>query len=158
MELDDIDRKILRHLQQNARIPNARLADLVGLSPAPCLRRMRALETSGVINRYVTLVEPSAVGLRVTVFVAIRLDLQVRGRLEALENAVREWPEVLDCHLMTGDADYLLRVVVADVEAHETFLRTKLTRLEGVASIRSSFALKQVMHSTALPVEPHGRT
>jgi Lrp/AsnC family leucine-responsive transcriptional regulator len=157
MRLDDIDQKILRHLQENARIPNARLADLVGLSPAPCLRRVRALETSGVITRYVTLVNPSAVGLRVTVFVAIRLDLQVRGRLEVLENAVREWPEVLDCHLMTGDADYLLRVVVADVEAYETFLRTKLTRLEGVASIRSSFALKQVMYSTALPLEDSGR-
>ena len=150
--LDEIDRQILKHLQEDARIPNARLAELVGLSPAPCLRRLRALKEAGVIRKYVTLVDPRTVGHGVTVFVAIRLDLQAEGRLEILESAVRKWPEVLECYLMTGDADYLLRVVVADVEAYENFLRTKLTRLESVASIRSSFALKEVMYSTAMPI------
>ena len=150
--LDEIDRRLLRHLQDDARISNARLAELVGLSPAPCLRRVRALEEAGVIRKYVTLVDPRTVGRGVTVFVAIRLDLQAEGRLEILESAVREWPEVLECYLMTGDADSLLRVVVADVEAYEHFLRTRLTRLESVASIRSSFALKEVMYSTAMPI------
>ena len=150
--LDEIDRRILTHLQRNARVSNAKLAELVGLSPAPCLRRIRALEEAGIIRDYVALLDSRAVGRAVTVFIEIRLDLQVKDRLDILERAIREWPEVLECNLMTGDADYMLRVAVPDVNAYEHFLRDKLTRLEGVASIKSSFALKQVKYTTALPL------
>lgn len=150
--LDEIDRKILRHLQEEARISNADLADRVGLSPAPCLRRVRSLEEGRVIRKYVTLLDPAAVNLGVTVFVQISLDLQVEDRLEIFERAVMRRPEVLECYLMTGDADYLVRVVVPDVAAYERFLKDTLTRIEGVAGIKSSFALKQVKYSTVLPV------
>ena len=151
--LDEIDRRILTHLQRDARMTNAKLAERVGLSPAPCLRRIRALEAAGVIRDYVALLDSRAVGRAVTVFIEIRLDLQVKDRLDILERAIREWPEVLECSLMTGDADYMLRVAVPDVDAYEQFLRDKLTRLEGVASIKSSFALKQVKYTTALPID-----
>jgi Lrp/AsnC family leucine-responsive transcriptional regulator len=154
--LDEIDRKILRHLQEEARISNADLADRVGLSPAPCLRRVRSLEEGRVIRKYVTLLDPAAVNLGVTVFVQISLDLQVEDRLEIFERAVMRRPEVLECYLMTGDADYLVRVVVPDVAAYERFLKDTLTRIEGVAGIKSSFALKQVKYSTVLPVVQSG--
>jgi Lrp/AsnC family transcriptional regulator, leucine-responsive regulatory protein len=152
IQLDEIDVKILRRLQEQARISNVELADQIGLSPAPCLRRVRALEQAGVVRRYVTLVDPAAVNLNVTVFVQITLDLQVEGRLEIFEQAIMRRPEVLECYLMTGDADYLLRVVVPDVSAYERFLRDALTRIESAAGIKSSFALKQVKYSTALPL------
>jgi Lrp/AsnC family transcriptional regulator, leucine-responsive regulatory protein len=154
--LDEIDRKILRHLQEEARISNADLADRVGLSPAPCLRRVRTLEEGRVIRKYVTLLDPAAVNLGVTVFVQISLDLQVEDRLEIFERAVMRRPEVLECYLMTGDADYLVRVVVPDVAAYERFLKDTLTRIEGVAGIKSSFALKQVKYSTVLPIVQSG--
>lgn len=150
--LDAIDRKILTHLQKNARIANARLASLVGLSPAPCLRRVRALEQAGLIREYVTLLDSRALRMGVTVFTAIRLNLQVADQLEVIETEVKAWPEVLECYLMTGDADYLLRVAVPDVAAYERFLRERVTRLHCVASIRSSFALKEVKYTTALPL------
>ncbi len=153
-DLDEIDRKILTHLQEEARISNAELADRVGLSPAPCLRRVRALEERHVINRYVTLLDPAALDLGVTVFVQISLDLQVEDRLEIFERAIIRRPEVLECYLMTGDADYLVRVVVPDVAAYERFLKDFLTRVDGVAGIKSSFALKQVKYSTVLPIDP----
>jgi DNA-binding Lrp family transcriptional regulator len=152
IDLDDIDIKILQTVQDDARIANVDLAERVGLSPAPCLRRVRALEQAGVIRKYVTLLNPAAVDLRVTVFVQISLDLQMEGRLEIFEQAIMERPEVLECYLMTGDADYLLRVVVPDVEAYERFLREVLTRIESAAGIKSSFALKQVKYLTVLPV------
>jgi DNA-binding Lrp family transcriptional regulator len=152
MPLDEIDLKILMRLQDGGRMSNVDLADQVGLSPAPCLRRVRALERAGVIRRYVALIDPSAVNLPVTVFVQITLDLQVEGRLEIFEKAILRRPEVLECYLMTGDADYLLRVVVSDVSAYERFLRDALTRIESAAGIKSSFALKQIKYSTALPL------
>lgn len=152
--LDEIDVKILNCLQEQARVSNVELADQVGLSPAPCLRRVRALEEAGVIRKYVTLLDPSTVNLNVTVFVQISLDLQIEGRLEIFEQAIMQRPEVLECYLMTGDADYLLRVVVPDVSAYEHFLRDSLTRIEGAAGIKSSFALKQVKYLTALPLAP----
>jgi DNA-binding Lrp family transcriptional regulator len=153
-QLDQIDYSILKHLQEHARISNVDLADRVGLSPAPCLRRVQTLEQAGVIRQYVTLLNPHAVDCGVTVFVQISLDLQVEGRLEAFEQAIMTRSEVLECYLMTGDSDYLLRVVVPDVAAYERFLKDSLTRFEGVAGIKSSFALRQVKYSTALPV-PH---
>lgn len=151
-ELDDIDRSILRQLQQHARISNVDLADAIGLSPAPCLRRVQSLEQSGVIRKYVALLNPNAVARGVTVFVQISLDLQVGGRLEAFEQQINTREEVLECYLMTGDSDYLLRVVVPDVAAYERFLKEALTRIDGVVGIKSSFALREVKYSTALPL------
>ncbi len=151
--MDEIDLKILKTLQENARTANSDLAERVGLSPAPCLRRVRALEEDGVIRKYATLLDPGSVNLGVAVFVQISLDLQVEDRLEKFERAIMRRPEVLECYLMTGDSDYLLRVVVPDVAAYERFLKDSLTRIEGVAGIKSSFALKQVKYSTVLPLD-----
>ena len=151
-ELDAIDRKILARLQDDARIANVELSEAVGLSPAPCLRRVRALEERGVIRKHVTLLDPGAVGLPVSVFVNVSLERQIEKALQRFENAIRTRPEVMECYLMTGDADYLLRVVCADLAAYERFLLDHLTQIPGVASIRSSFALKQVKYSTALPM------
>lgn len=150
--LDEIDSRILRVLQENARISNVDLADSVGISPSPCWRRVRELESAGVIDRYVTLVKPGAVGLPVSVFIQVSLERQVEAALEQFEAAVLARPEVMECYLMTGDADYLLRVVLSDLDAYERFLMDHLTRIPGVASIKSSFALKQVKYRTALPV------
>lgn len=150
--LDSIDRRILAALQDDAAISNVELAERVGLSPSPCLRRVRALERDGVIRRRVTLLDPAAVGLPVSVFVQVTLERQVEHALETFEQAVLGWPEVLECYLMTGDSDYLLRVVVPDLESYQRFLMRHLTRVPGVASIKSSFALRQVEYRTALPI------
>ncbi|EWY42578.1 ArsR family transcriptional regulator [Skermanella stibiiresistens SB22] len=150
--LDLIDRKILARLQKDGRIANNDLAADVGLSPSPCLRRVKALEDSGVIRTYVALVDPATVDLPVNVFVSVTLEKQIEERLDAFEEAIRHRPEVVECYLMTGEADYLLRVVVPDLAAYEYFLKTHLTRVAGVSSIKSSFALKQVRYETALPL------
>jgi len=152
IKLDPIDRDILECLQEAARISNVDLAERVGLSPAPCLRRVAALEEAGVIQKYVALIDAERMNLGVTVFVQISLDLQADDRLDQFEKAIVERPEVLECYVMTGDADYLLKVVVPDVGEYEHFLRTALARIESVARTRSSFALKQVKYSTALPI------
>ena len=150
--LNAIDRRILTHLQSNARMTNADLAQEVGLSPSPCLRHVRDLEQNGTINRYVALLNPSAVGLPVSVFVQITLERQVEMALESFETAIIKRPEVMECYLMTGDADYLIRVVVATIDDYERFLVNELTTIPGVASIKSSFALKQVTYRTNLPL------
>jgi Lrp/AsnC family leucine-responsive transcriptional regulator len=150
--IDAIDRRILRLLQADAKITNAELARRVGLSPSPCLARVRALERAGIISRHVTLLDPLKVGLGVSVFIQVSLEQQVERALNAFQAAIASYPEVLECYLMTGDADYLLRVVVADVPALERFILERLTKIRGVASIRSSFALKQVKYETALPL------
>ena len=152
LDLDAIDLRILGALQENARIANTDLAAAVGLSPAPCLRRVRALEERGVIRKHVSLVSPAAVGLPVSVFVSISLERQVEEALKRFERVILARPEVMECYLMTGDADYLLRVVCADLGAYERFVLDHLTKVPGVSSIRSSFALKQVKYSTALPL------
>ena len=151
-DLDAIDRRILTELQGNARISNAELAEAVGLSPSPCLRRVRALEAAGVIKGYAALLDAAEVGLPISVFVQVTLERQIERALEAFETAIQGRPEVMECYLMTGDADYLLRVVVSDLAAYERFLKEHLTRVSGVASIKSSFALNQVKYSTALPL------
>ncbi|MGQ0662133.1 MAG: Lrp/AsnC family transcriptional regulator [Pseudomonadota bacterium] len=150
--LDDIDRSILAHLQRNARLSNVELAEKAGISPSPCWRRVRALEDTGVIAHYVTLVDPAAVGLPVSVFVNVSLERQIESSLEIFEKAILERPEVMECYLMTGDADYLLRVVVPDLRAYEQFLMAHLTRVAGISSIRSSFALRAVKYRTDLPI------
>lgn len=157
MKLDAIDLKILNVLQDRADVANIELAEAVGLSPSPCLRRVRILEDAGIIRRRVTLLEPRAVGLAVNIFVSVTLEKQVEERLQEFETAVRSRPEVMECYLMTGESDYLLRVVVPDLNAYERFLKEHLTRVPGVASIKSSFALNQVQYRTALPLD-HIRT
>ena len=154
--LDAIDRRILEHLQDNARISNVDLAARVGISASPCWRRVRELEESGVISDYVTLIDAASVGLMVSVFVNVSLERQVERELDVFQNAIRERPEVMECYLMTGEADFLLRVVVPDLMAYERFLMDHLTRVPGIASIRSSFALKQVKYRTALPLDRGG--
>ncbi|MDI4656400.1 MULTISPECIES: Lrp/AsnC family transcriptional regulator [Xanthobacter] len=152
MRLDAIDRKILAALQRDGRMSIADLADEVGLSPSPCLRRVRALEEDGLISRYVAVLDQRKAGLPVSVFVSIKLERQKEEALDAFSAAIRTWPEVLECYLMTGQRDYLLRVVAADLDAYERFLKQKLTRLEGIASIESSFSLEQVKYSHVLPL------
>ena len=152
--LDAIDRRILENLQDDARMRNVDLAGKVGLSPRPCLRRVGNLEQTGVIRGYATLLDAEAVGLPVSIFVSVTLEKQVERALKIFEKHIRARPEVMECYLMTGDADYLLRVVTADLAAYEKFLIGHLTRIPGVASIKSSFALKQVAYRTALPIAP----
>jgi Lrp/AsnC family transcriptional regulator, leucine-responsive regulatory protein len=152
MPLDDIDWDILSILQEHARIPNVELAGKVNLSPSPCLARVRALERSGIIRRYVTLLDPAAFGLGVSVFIQVRLERQIEATLNAFEHAVAGRPEVMECYLMTGTSDYLLRVIVPDLDAFQRFVVDFLSRIPGVGNIQSSFALKQVKYKTALPL------
>jgi Lrp/AsnC family leucine-responsive transcriptional regulator len=149
--LDSIDRRILAILQEDSRITMQDLAQRVGLSASPCHRRIRLMEERGVVTGYVARVAQKALGLHVSVFVSIKLARQKEEDLDRFAKAIAGWDEVLECYLMTGARDYLLRVVAADLEAYEVFLKTKLTRLEGVASIESSFALQQVKYAVALP-------
>jgi Lrp/AsnC family leucine-responsive transcriptional regulator len=160
--LDPTDWKILALLQEDARMSNVDLAQAVGLSPSPCLSRVRALEEQGFIRRYVTLLDPQRVGMKVSVFIQVTLEKQIEPALEVFEKAIRGRPEVMECYLMTGEADYLLRVVVPDLQALERFILNFLSRVPGVGNIKSSFALKQVKYQTALPlpeeeVKPRGR-
>ena len=150
--LDATDLRILAELQRDAKLTNAELAARVHLSPSPCLARVRALERAGVIDRYVTLLAPRRVGLPVSVFIEVRLEQQVERALTVFEAAIATYPEVMECYLMTGDSDYLLRVVVPDVAALERFIVERLSKVKGVSNIRSSFALKQVKYETALPL------
>ena len=150
--LDAIDRKIVAHLQQDGRMSVADLAAKVGLSPSPCLRRVRLLEEAGVIARYVAVLDQQSVGLPVSVFVSIKLEKQREESLNRFAKAIERWPEVLECYLMTGSRDYWLRVVVPDLDAYERFVKQKLTRLDGISSIESSFALEQVKYTNVLPV------
>jgi Lrp/AsnC family transcriptional regulator, leucine-responsive regulatory protein len=150
--LDAIDRNILDRLQDDARLTNVELARAVNLSPSPCLARVRRLEESGLIRRYVTLLDPVKLGLTVSVLVQVTLEKQIEPALETFEKAIRARPEVMECYLMTGDADYLLRVLVPDVPAFERFILDFLSRVPGVGNIKSSFALKQVKYQTALPL------
>jgi Lrp/AsnC family transcriptional regulator, leucine-responsive regulatory protein len=151
-DLDAIDRKILGYLQADGRITMQELADKVGLSVSPCHRRVKLLEERGVITRYIATVDQKALGLHVSVFISIKLARQKEEDLARFEKAISKWDEVMECYLMTGNRDYLLRVVAADLSSYEAFLKTKLTRLDGIASIESSFALSQVKYSPALPV------
>lgn len=152
IQLDQIDREILAQLQEDGRMSNQELSERVGLSPSPCLRRLKLLENSGAITRYVALVDPEYVGLAVTAFVRVRLDQQDDRHLAAFETAVTGFAEVMECYLMTGDADYQLRVIVSSLTAFEEFLRHKLTRIEGVGQVTTSFALRPIIYKTAIPV------
>ncbi|MFV0297101.1 MAG: Lrp/AsnC family transcriptional regulator [Hyphomicrobiaceae bacterium] len=152
--LDDIDRRLLVAIQENGRISATDLADRVGLTVSPCLRRLRLLEEAGIILGYSALVDQKRVGLPVSVFVSIKLERQSEEAMGAFEEAIRSAPEVLECYLMTGPRDYLLRVVASDLADYERFVKLKLTRIAGIANIESSFALGQVKHAGALPLAP----
>ena len=151
-QIDDIDRRILDTLQKDGRATIQDVAERVGLTASPCLRRIRALEARGIIRGYVAVVDQLAVGLPISVFASVKLERQRQEDLDRFAKAVARWPEVLECYLMTGHRDYLLRIVVADLAAYEQFLKQKLTRVEGIGSIESSFALGQVKYSNALPL------
>jgi Lrp/AsnC family leucine-responsive transcriptional regulator len=153
IHLDDIDRRIIAALQSDAKLTMSVLAEKVGLSASPCARRVRQLEKNGVIKGYAAVIDQKMVGLPVSAFASVKLERQREDALERFSKAVARWPEVVDCYLMTGQRDYLLRVVARDLEAYEKFLNTKLTRLEGVASIETSFALKQIKRSEVLPAD-----
>ncbi|WP_137153393.1 Lrp/AsnC family transcriptional regulator [Devosia sp. FKR38] len=152
MALSPIDRRILAALQADGRMTIQALADRVGLSASPCLRRIRQMEEAGIIAGYSATVDQKAVGLPVSVFVQIKLERQRAQELDAFGAAIARWPEVMECYLMTGQFDFLLRVVCADLAAYEQFLRSKLTQVAGVASIESSFSLGQVKYSRVLPL------
>jgi len=150
--MDKIDKRIVRELQQDASLSNVALAQRVGLSPSPCLARVRALEQRGVIRQYVALANPAALGLGLNVFINISLRTQSKDALARFEERIAEHDEVMECYLMTGDSDYLIRVVVADIAALERFILDQLTPIADIEKIRSSFTLKQVRYKTALPL------
>lgn len=153
MELDRYDRAILQALQGNGRMSNQELADSIGLTPSPCLRRIRALEESGLIDGYVALVNARKLGLTLMALIQIGMDKHTPDRFSTFEEAISHYPEVIECHLITGQsADYLLKVVVKDLDAYQQFLLQKLTRIEGVSGVHSSFVLKSPVNRTALPV------
>ena len=150
--LDAVDRAILGMLQEDGRIANVDLAEAVHLSPSACLRRVRRLEESSRIDRYVALVDPAVIGLGTDVFVEITLTGQDEPTLEAFERAVSERPEIMSCHLMAGQFDYLVHVVVRDVADYEVLHRTHLAQLPGVVRMVSSFALRPICVRTAYPI------
>ena len=150
--LDTTDRKMLRALQMDGRMTNADLSRAVNLSESACLRRLRALETAGVISRYAAIINERAVGLPISVFVTVTLSSQAEGSLTAFEAAVSSVPEVVECYLMTGGSDYLLRLVVRDVDDLERVHAKELTRIPGVTRVSSSVAMRTVVKRGALPV------
>ena len=153
IELDRYDRLILATLQTNGRITNQELADAISLSPSPCLRRVRQLEECGVINGYVALLNARKLGLTLMAFIQISMDKHTPERFELFEKTVGSYSEVLECHLITGQsADYLLKVIVKDMDGYQQFLLQKLTRIEGVSGVHSSFVLKSPIDGTSLPV------
>jgi len=152
VQLDAIDLRILAQLQQDGSLTNVELARRVHLSPSPCLARVKALESAGVIERYVALANAKALGLGLNVFISISLKSQSKESLADFERRIAEHDEVMECYLMTGDSDYLIRVAVPDIAALERFILEQLTPIPGIEKIRSSFALKQVRYKTALPL------
>lgn len=154
LDLDRLDRRILQHLQADARMSNLDLAAAIGLSPTPCARRVKRLEESGLIRAHVTLLDQQQLGLTLTAFISISMDRHTPDRFEAFEEAVAEYPEVVECNVVTGqNSDYLVQAVVPDMTYYERFLLGKLTRIPGVSGVHSSFVLRRVVHRTALPLE-----
>lgn len=152
--LDKIDKHILDLMQSNGRISNLELADKVGLSPTPCSRRVKRLEDSGLIDAHVTLLNKEALGLNLTAIIGISMDRHTPDRFEQFEKAIVDMPEVIECSIVTGQtADFLLKVVVRDMQHYEKFLLGNLTRLTGVTGVHSSFVLRQMVNKTALPLD-----
>jgi Lrp/AsnC family leucine-responsive transcriptional regulator len=157
IKLDRTDRRILEELQRNGSISNLELADKIGLSPSPCSRRVEALVDAGVIGDTVILLDAKALGLSLTALISISMDRHTPERFNAFEGAVSSYPEVQECLLITGStADYQLKVVVQDMEAYQHFLLGKLTKLDGVTGVHSSFVMRKVVNTTALPLHTLG--
>lgn len=152
MKLDQIDHKILIHLQENARITNAELAEKVGLSPTPCLRRLRRLENDGVIRGYHTEVNREALGVNVTVIILVKLEREDDKTLRDFEAAIKKRPEVMECYLVTGKFDYFVRVVIPTLAAYETFLSETILRMPNVETVESSFTLREVERKVVIPI------
>ncbi|MDL0429818.1 Lrp/AsnC family transcriptional regulator [Marinobacter sp. TBZ242] len=153
VKIDRIDRNLLEQLQRDGSLTNQELADKVGLSPSPCLRRVRALEDAGVIVRKVTILDHKKLGLSLTAIILIGMDRHTPERFAEFEKQVGEYPEVQECYLITGqDADYMLKVVVPDMDHYHHFLLNRITRIQGVSGVHSSFVLRRVIDSTALPL------
>jgi Lrp/AsnC family leucine-responsive transcriptional regulator len=153
IKIDRIDRNILEQLQKDGSLTNQELADKVGLSPSPCLRRVRALEEAGIILRQVTILDHKKLGLALTAIILIGMDRHTPERFAEFEAKVGEYPEVQECYLITGqDADYMLKVVVPDMDHYHHFLLNRITRIQGVSGVHSSFVLRRVIDSTALPL------
>lgn len=151
--LDRYDRMILDILQKHGRITNQDLAEMINLSPSPCLRRVKQLEEIGLIDGYVALLDARKLGLTLMAFISISMDKHTPERFDALERTLADYPEVLECHLITGQsADYLLKVIVRDMDAYQQFLLDKLTRIEGVTGVHTSFVMKSPIKTTALPL------
>ena len=147
--IDPTDKRILTILQEDGRRRNTELADAINMTPAPCLRRVRELEESGVIRKYVALVEPRLVGLNLTALIEVKLVSQTQPRLESFERAVSKLPNVLECFLVTGDWDYVLKVAVGDLDEYQKFLVTQLTSLRDVQNLKSTIVMKSVKQTTA---------
>lgn len=153
MQLDRYDRQILEVLQREGRISNQELAERIGLSPSPCLRRVRALEESGLITGYRALLDAKALGLSLMALIHISMDQHTPERFSNFEARINELPEVLECLLITGqEADYQLKVAVRDMDAYQDLLLNRITRIKGVSGVHSSFVLRRVVDRTALPV------
>lgn len=151
--LDRYDQLILSTLQQQGRISNQELAEAIKLSPSPCLRRVKQLEESGLIEGYVALLNAKQLGLTLTALISVSMDKHTPERFDHFETELANYPEVLECHLITGQsADYLLKVIVKDMEAYQQFLLNKLTRLEGISGVHTSFVMKSAINKTALPL------
>ncbi len=154
MKLDRTDKRILAAMQANARITNLELAEKIGLSPTPCARRVKQLEEAGIIERHVTLLNQQKLGLNITAMIGISMDRHTPERFENFERTVRQYPEVIECSIVTGQsADYLLKAVLPDMTYYEEFLLGRLTRIEGVTGVHSSFVLRKVIAKTELPLE-----
>lgn len=151
-DMDDIDRHILRVLQRDGRTQNVDLARIVGLSPSPCLRRVRRLEGTGVITRYTALLDGRKIGIALTVFARISLISQDAETVERFAVMVRELPQVVECHVMAGECDALLRVVAADLDGYRHFQSTYLTRANGVQTVKTDIPMQRVKLSTELPI------
>lgn len=153
MKLDRTDRRILEALQEDGSISNLELADKIGLSPSPCSRRVRQLQDHGIIRRTVTLLDPTRLDLKMTAYIQISMDKHTPDRFENFERHINQYPEVVECSLITGHtADYLLKVIVRDMDDYQDFLLGRLTRIEGVSGVHSSFVMKKVLERTALPL------
>ena len=153
MEIDRFDRQILRVLQQDGRISNQDLADRIGLSPSPCLRRVRALEEAGIIQSYRALLNAKPLGYALTALIYISMDMHTPERFENFDREIRDIPEVLECLLITGqDADYQIKVIVRDMDAFQELLLNRITRIQGVTGVHSSFVLRRIVDKTEIPV------
>jgi Lrp/AsnC family leucine-responsive transcriptional regulator len=153
MKLDRTDKRILAELQTNGSMSNLELSDKIGLSPSPCSRRVKALTDAGVIGQTVTLLDAKALGLTLTALISISMDRHTPERFQNFESAVASYSEVQECLLITGStADYQLKVIVQDMEAYQQFLLGKLTKIEGVTGVHSSFVMRKVINTTALPL------